>query len=337
MALDNTANYLQAAHRAIRWILQRQKSDGSLFDVEDGIGGYYKVPYALALAGHGLHAMRLLRWVERHHFTQAGDFRAPQRKATSTFHDEWPIYGNAWLIQGAHLVGRFDLSFRGAEFLLRHQVTGGGFAAWEQGKPFIEGVCTSWGGLAELTVGNLDSANKAAHCLCRLVEDQPDRSRFYFRMTTDGVLLTEVPPEAALAYYVDSTCDKQIYYQPGIMLIFLCQYYRATSDERVLAAARQIFDFTQRCAGDVYRYPPSGKLGVGCALLATITELSTAQQPAESVARYLLETQSDEGCWFLPNEDVYQAIENKRDPEIVTDITAEFATFLLQITSLLQL
>ena len=324
----------ESARRAARWIVARQKPDGSFFDVEDGIGGYYKVPYALAVSGEVPEAVRLMEWVGTHHFTDDGDFRAPERKARAAFHDDWPVYANAWLILGAHRLGRFDLSFRGAEFLRRSQTPSGGFIALEHGQPYLEGVCISWGGLAQLTVGNLESAASAAGCLQRLVEQQPDPARFYFRLTTDGTLITKVPAEAELFHYVDSAHRNQVYYQPGIILIFLCRYYLATRDETVLETAQDVFDFTQRCADDVYRYPPSGKLGLGSALLASITGRPEPRQAAETVARYLMDTQNHDGCWSLPDEELYRSIKNKTDPEIVTDVTAEFATFLCEIADL---
>ena len=94
---DNRDRYLESARRAASWIVDRQKPDGSFFDVEAGVGAYYKVPYALAAAGFVPQAMRLFDWVRAHNFTEEGDFRAPSRKANLGFHDDWPMYSNAWL------------------------------------------------------------------------------------------------------------------------------------------------------------------------------------------------------------------------------------------------
>jgi len=326
--------YLESARRAARWIVDRQKPDGSLFDVEAGIGGYYKVPYALGISGFAAEAMRLLRWVGQHHLTPEGDFRGPSRKATFAFHDAWPTYGNSWLIQGAHRLGRFDLSFPGARFLLCHQAPCGGFQSTEAGKPCVDCMSTSWAGLAELTVGRLDVAAPAADCLCRLVAAQPDPTRFYFRMTPDGQLTTDVPDGADLGYYVDAQRPQQIYFHPGIAMIFLCRWHLATGDAASLEAARAIFDFTERCQDDVYAFPPSGKLGLGCALLASITGEPAPRRAAEAVGDYLVRTQGSDGTWILPDVEVYAMIEDKHDPELVTDVAAEFATFLSEIAAL---
>jgi len=68
---------LEAATRGLDWILSNQRADGSFCDVEDGIGGYYKTPYVLALAGRQREAQRLATWIARHHHAANGDFRAP--------------------------------------------------------------------------------------------------------------------------------------------------------------------------------------------------------------------------------------------------------------------
>ena len=152
---------------------------------------------------------------------------------------------------------------------------------------------------------------------------------------SDGELITDVTDENRLGHYVDASRDKQIYFQPGISLIFLCRYYMATADHEALQAAISIFDFTQTCADDVYCYPPSGKLGLGCALLAEITNNDLARQAACKVGSYLVRTQQTDGSWILPDEEMYRMITDKRHPEPMMDLTAEFCIFLWEIASLL--
>ena len=274
-----------------------------------------------------------MEWVAEHHFTAAGDFRAPERKAHEPAHDAWPVYANAWLVQGAHRVGRWDLSLRGAEFILRYQTPVGGFYALDGETRFLEPVCTSWGGLAVLTTGHVEAACRAGDLLTHLAETQPDLERFYFRMDTEGNLITDVPAGSELLYYVDATCSKQIYYNPGIALIFLCHLYRATGNERYLNASREIFLFTERCADDVHRFPPSGKLGSGSALMYAITGSPEARRAAVRVGEYLVETQTSEGFWRLPDEGPYSSLKDRDGFEIRLDLSAEFSTFLMEIAS----
>ena len=333
MASGEVQRFLEAAGRGIAWIAAQQRADGSFCSPEDGVASYYKVPYALAVAGHQREALRLVEWVAEHNFTAEGDFRAPERKAREPAHDAWPIYSNAWLVQGAHRVGRWDVSLRGAEFLLRYQVPVGGFYALDGETRYLEPACTSWGGLAALTTGRVEEARRAGELLAGLVEAQPDPERFYSRMDTEGNLVTDVPAGAELFYYVDATRRKQIYFNPGIALIFLSHLYRATGEEKYLRAGREIFLFTERCADDVHQFPPSGKLGVGCALLYAITGSPEPRRAAVRVGEYLVETQTSEGFWRLPDEGPYSSLKDRDGFEIRLDVAAEFTAFLVEIAS----
>ena len=145
----------------------------------------------MSLAGRQREALRLADWIAKHHFTSEGDFRAPERKAHEPAHDAWPVYSNAWLVQGLHRIGRWDLSLLGAEFLLSYQLPVGGFYALDNETRHLEPVCTSWGGLAALTTGHLDASRRAGDLLVRMVRSQPDPQRFYFRMDAEGELIVQ--------------------------------------------------------------------------------------------------------------------------------------------------
>lgn len=333
MTDESAGQFYKAAERGIAWISAQQRANGSFFSPADGVGGYYKVPYALALAGRQRAALRLLDWVAKHHFTREGDFRGPECKTLEPAHDAWPVYTNAWLVQGACRVGRWDLARRGADFVLRHQTRAGGFYALDGDTRYLEPVCTSWAGLAVLMTGHVDQAVRAGHLLAALAQAQPDPHRFYFRMDTKGRPITDVPDGEELSYFVNARCTKQIYFHPGISLIFLCHLFLATDEDRFLRGAKETFYFTERCADDVHRFPPSGKLGVGAALFYALTGSKPARRAAIRVAEYLVETQTAEGFWTLPDEAVYASIKNKDSREIRLDLTAEFSTFLMEIAS----
>ena len=268
-----------------------------------------------------------------HHLTANGDFRARQRRAREPIHEAWPTYANAWLILGAQTVGRWDIASRGMTYLKSLQLPGGSFPTLDNGAPFMEPVALSWGGMAALATGFEAEARRAGDLLVRMVEEQPDRSRFYYRMDAEGRLITAVPDGRELDFFVDAGKLKQIYYNPGIALIFLCHLTRATSDSRYLQAAQTIFEFTQRCAADVHRFPPSGKLGLGCALLYALTGAPEARESALNVGAYLVETQGDDGAWRLPDEEPYSALKARESLDVLLDITAEFSVFLLEMSA----
>ena len=325
--------FLEAARRGVVWILEQQRDDGSFCDPSDGIGAYYKVPYALGLTGHTGEAMALARWIAEHHFTSDGEFGPDEAGSAGARHERWPTYRQAWLVLGLHRLGRWDMSLLGAEFLLRFQLSGGGFYATEAESRFVEPVCTSWSGLAVLATGHVKAAGRAGDALVSMIRAQPDPNRFYFRMTDDGELLTEVPSGEELFYFVDAGKAEQIYYNPGIALIFLTNLYRATGVESYLSACHELLEFTERCAGDAYRFPPSGKVGCGCALLYELTGREEARRAACALGEYLLETQTPQGTWELPDAGPYRGLKHRGSPAVALDITSEFSVFLTEIAA----
>ncbi|MEE3258021.1 MAG: hypothetical protein VX293_02310 [Candidatus Latescibacterota bacterium] len=328
-----TSELTTAARRGIDWILAQQRDDGSFAAVADGIGAYYKVPYALSLHGELHAAHKLADWIFAYHFTDPGDFRGPQRKAREPVHEAWPVYGNAWLVQGLHRLGRWDLSLPGAQFLLKYQKPSGGFYALDEEGPFLEPVCTSWGGLAALHTGHIDAARRAGDLLAKMAIEQPDSERFYFRMDVEGRLITAAEEGQELQCFVDAGRREQIYYNPGIALIFLAHLYRATGAANHLEACRALFSFAERCADDVYAFPPSGKLGLGCALLHALTGDPAAYRAALQVGHYLVATQTPEGFWRLPDAGPYTQLAARDSFDIHLDIAAEFSIFLSEIAA----
>lgn len=321
--------FLAAATRASDWIANQQHDDGSFCGLDSGISAYYKIPMALSLAGRHREALHLADWIAAHHFSSDGDFGPPEQRGSS--HERWPTYRNAWLVQGLHRIGRWDLSFPGAQFLLRYQLPAGGVWAQEGTDRIIEPVCTSWTGLAALTTGQLPAARRAGDILVSMAGLQPDPRRFYFRMDLEGQLITTLPEAGPLHCFVDADQRQQIYYNPGIALIFLCHLYRATSETSYLEAGQKLFAFTERCADDAYAFPPSGKLGLGCALLFELTGEDAARRAACQVGDYLVETQRPEGNWRLPDVAPYDDPKFRDNREIDLDIAAEFSVFLTEI------
>ncbi len=317
------------------WVLERQRGDGSFSNPDDGVGAYYKIPFFLALSGRGAEAQRLLEWVAQHHLREDGDFRSPLRKSLRSTHTRWPDYANAWIVMGAHMAGRWDISYPGVRRIAAGQGDHGGFEAREGAERYIEPVNTSWAGMACLATGRVDAAVRAADLMRRMAEDQIRDGVFYFRMRPDGSVITALEGVPRRAYAMSSVEDRQISYNPGIAMIFLASAYRATGRAEYLGACNELLRFCDRCPSDVYRLPPSGKLGMGCALVHQITGDPMALRGARAVAEYLLDTQQADGSWQLPAQEPSTAREDRLSPETTLDLTAEFGVFLLAMSAVL--
>src|SRR4051812_35387976 len=114
----------QSRDSGVEYVLKHQRADGAIGNPEkDGLGPYYKALWALASAGRIEEGNRLASWVIKEVLTEDGDFAGEMR---GKLFDYSYAYPNAWMIVGAHKLGRFDISRRGMEFLmLLHHETGG--------------------------------------------------------------------------------------------------------------------------------------------------------------------------------------------------------------------
>ena len=59
------------------------------------------------------------------------------------------------------------------------------------------------------------------------------------------------------------------------------------------------------------------------------------RQAALNIGSYLVETQGSDGVWRLPDEEPYASLSNRESYDVLLDITAEFAVFLLEMVALL--
>jgi hypothetical protein len=309
----NLSPYVAAARRGADWLLSQQNADGSFIRPDLQADVYHKAPLALALTGHAAEAGRLLSWIRANDLGECGRLRH--------FDDGLGLYKSNWICQGAHRMGRFDLSAPAMQHILMCQAPCGGFFQTHELNQLVEPVCTAWAGVSAIFTGHLDTAERTAHCLNEMLAQQPDEMRFCYHMTPEGKLLA-----GEGAPFVDATKPQQAYYCPGIAMLFFLRLYMATGEGAHLEAAQRLFDFSLRCADDRYSYPTAGKGAVAAALLHALTGDERAGQAAATFAEYLLREQRAEGWWCNPHSD-----------HIIVrlDHTAEFVVWLLEITAAL--
>src|SRR5262249_41420092 len=101
-----------AAERGARWLIGRQKPDGSL-EGAIGLGDYYKAPFGLAVTGHHAEADRMLGHVARTFLKADGDLDG----TGVAWFDTFRIYPHAWLAVAALMRGRFEIAFPLLDFL----------------------------------------------------------------------------------------------------------------------------------------------------------------------------------------------------------------------------
>lgn len=339
----DTPRLEDAIVRGLRWIESRVTESGEVLGGEDGIGAYYKMLYALSAGGRVRTAHRLANWVRRQVQTVEGDF-APS--ARGRVFARLYVYPNAWIIYGAHRLGRLDISRPGASFLcsfwdeasgafrsmkeegLRAEEPGAYVPQSEAQTPrTAEVMCTAMSGLALLYAGYLEEAVGAGDFLCKMLAWQPHPRRMLYTMYDlhERRLITDYPMHLAQAFAVDAHERAQYYFQLGIAAAFLSKLYAALGHDCYLLAARGYLDFIDGCREDKFSTPQSGKLAWGSAYVFHLTGEQKYLEVVRNVTDYLCDSQQAEGHWG--------EVRGPADVAGALDLTNEFVSILIESVS----
>jgi len=266
------------------------------------------------MAGHFAEANKLLNWAKATTLQPDGQLK--------DYHGD--VYKHSWFFQGAHRLGRFDISYPVMSFLLTLQQACGGLPHFA-GDPYVRSLSTAWTGISALYLGRLDIAEKVAACVISMWDQQPDEARFYFQMTPEGKLVTpDIDPNCL---FIDTTKPAQDYWEVGLPFQLMCRLYQATGEKRYLDLAKQFFEFKLRCYEDAFAYVGSGKSSLAAAIYYLLTGDARARDAAYRFCDFLLETQHPDGGWRGENE-----------PDtilIYIDHAAEFNVWLQEISAIL--
>jgi hypothetical protein len=311
----------EARDRGIAYLLGQQRDDGALGSPEqEGLGPYYKALWAFAAGGRPDAGNRLADWVARNVLTDEGDFAGPMR---GTDHDSSYPYSNAWMIIGAQKLGRFDISYRGMEFLrlLQHEEVGGFRIKRDDESAPQDILCSSQGGNACLFTGHLREAREVGRFLRTLWEAQPypDRELFLAYRPGQG-LRTDFPDERQRLFSVRVDRTKQRYFNMGIASAFLARLTQATGDREWVELGKHFLSISFNVLDEMYETAQVGKVGWGAALVYGVTREEKYRELAERVSEAMLAQQTDTGGWDNTGGYVNDAIR--------AEVTAEFVVLL---------
>ncbi|MGQ9731738.1 MAG: hypothetical protein ACUVX8_10755 [Candidatus Zipacnadales bacterium] len=311
----NLMLYRETALKAVHYQLEYQRPDGGYIWEGYADDAFHKQAYSWSLAGYVEHAHRLVTWARDNRLQPDGRLLAYRND----------VYKHSWFVQGAHRLARFDVTYPVMTFLLSCQAPCGGFPHFE-GDTYLRSLATCCAGLSALYLGRLDVAQRCGQWAISVLQQQPDESRFYFRTTRDGRLVT---PEidASNALHINTAKPKQNYWEVGLPLQLMCKLYQATGTGTYLDYAGRFFEFKLRCHDDAFTFVGSGKSSLGAALYYLCTGDHRARQAACQFADFLVETQYPEGGW-----------RDEDEPDTLLtyiDHAAEFSIWLQEIVATL--
>ncbi|MEA3402617.1 MAG: prenyltransferase/squalene oxidase repeat-containing protein [Armatimonadota bacterium] len=316
----------QAAIRAVKWLIRQQNDDGSFQPLAEGMAGFHKVPYALALSGQSGRGVRLCTWIVDNSMDEDGDLGASFGRQGSL--ERYYAYGPAWIIAGAQKLGQFGVSIRAWAFLssLQHPDTGGFLRDGpEAGLDDEEDALgTAAAGLAALYMGDERVARAAADFLVRRWEQIPQTGERMYLMVRRGEEPVRVYGEGLDAEYVlQLTEPGQWYFVPGLVAGFLTKIGEAIEERSYTQVAQEFVDLCESGAEDRYTSPRSGFFGWAASRLFLVTGNVNYRRIAEAVLEALVERQNPDGSWLEPQlpSDLVSA---------QTDATAEALILILE-------
>ena len=311
---EKTELYRQSALKAVQVQLNCQQSDGSFAWEGYPRNAYHKQACSWALAGCIEPAHRLLTWIKAHTLLLDGQLQDY----------ESDLHKHCWLFQGAHRLGRFEVSWPIMSSLLSCQTPSGGFPRVPN-EGFVSSSTTAHMGLAALYFGRQDVAEAAAACVIRILELQPDDNRFCFRMSAEGRLVTrETDPQAPC---LDAAVVKQDYSEIGLPLQLMCRLCHVTTNTQYLEFAKIFFELTLRRFPATFSSIGGDTCALGAALYYLLAGDRRANQVACRFADFLVSSQHPQGGWRDPSEpDI---------PLSYVDHAAESSVCLFEIAALL--
>ena len=323
----NAAKYRASVTRAETWLLSKLNRNGTMDPVEKGALTYYKVPRGWAIVGRLKEALSMLDWAKRDLFTEEGDFAATRQ----AFHHHHYTYSSAWYVWCSQVLARFDMSYRGLEYLLRFRnpKTGGycSEATFGEGQPNEQDLLsTAFNSFVGLHLGHLSEAKEAADWIVDLLEQQPEPERMlWLRRDEDGELITKVGEacDEPRFYVLEVSAPTQFYYYLGAAMVFLAKLYDVTLDPKHLHTAKGVYHLCQKCHEDVYLTDGTGKVGLGSAFLFRSTGEMEFAESAMRSCDFLVADQAEEGCWI-------------RGGKPTASSTAEFVVWLWEVSAILQ-
>ena len=306
--------YRQAGRKAVDFQLRFQQPDGGYIWEGFARNAYHKQTYSWMMSGEYGRAQRLLNWVKANTLLPDGGLKDYNGDT----------YRLAWFFQGAHRLGRFDISYPVMDYLLSCQTESGGWPVFEE-DAYTRVLPTAWAGVAALYAGRVDVAERAAAWCVSLLEQQNDDTKFYYEMTPAGKLVTlQSDPKAR---HIDATQPKQPYWEVGLPQMLMCRMFTVTGYKSYIDQAARFFERHRTLHDDRFTHTGSGKSSLANAVYYLLTDDERARDAVMEFCDHLVETQTEEGSWLVRDD---APLLNR------IDAAAEFSVWLQENAAILE-
>jgi hypothetical protein len=322
----------KARAAGVRFVVSQIADDGEPLGATTN--HYYRIPWALAIAGEGERAGAVLSWIERNALTADGDLRPDAREPFVANYASYPL---ALIAAGAWHLERYDTAEALMDTLRAFQdpATGGAFGERPERRStgWRELFPTAQLGMTALICGRTDVADGCFRWFADLYQLQPDLPGRLYAVRDDNGLVTDLAAGREFDIVTDLEQPRQAFYNPGIAAAFLARYAMKTGDRKAIELGRDFLRLSAQATDRQYDHSESVqvcKFGWGAALMAEADPAGDHLRWATKMGEWFVDAQLDDGRWhnspFLAP--------NPTDADDV-EVTAEFIQHLTTILNAL--
>jgi hypothetical protein len=296
------------------WLLSQEQQISKITD----FAAHYKAPYLMAVTGQRERSAHYANLLEKSYLREDGDFRMSAEVKGWQHMPASPgnryIYGNGWAIAGLQKIGAYGAVAKALPFIQKFQdpKTGGFCSRYDIATQKVDpsrmdtsSTCSAL--LALLACGRFEAAVKAGDFLVRMIEDQPQKDKYFFTTYEAGKgIFTDVfHNEDATAFnsrkhYCVST-EKDALYEIvwflGMPMKLLGNLFDLTGDRKYLEAADAYFQFFNKLSEGRWHNNSGTKIMWGAAELYALTGREDYRAAAERYLTWLLDSQHEQGVW----------------------------------------
>jgi len=317
----------EAKRKGVAFLLGNIGPDGAVADAIGGRVTWYRLPWALAVAGETAAAFAVLSWIERTGFGPDGAFHGG-RDWDAVANRTVNTYPETILAYGAVLLRRFDIARRAMGFASRYQdpESGGIFMIREQTGPGDPQLLfpTAQFGMSSVITGRIDAARRTGEWFARLWDAQPELPDRLYTIWANGGLLTEPAADIDRRHVVQEAQQPlQLFYNGGIAASFLTQLFMATGEQRWLAYAREYQHFSMTSCPEQFATKQVCKSAWGSGLLYLATGDERYVPWIARMGAWFAGEQESDGGWSNT-----KALEADSPLRHRIEITAEFVVHL---------
>lgn len=319
-------------HLGARWLVSQVAEDGTL-PCDGDLGSYYKCVYPLRISGYPAEAAKVLHQIMALHYRPDGDLRnSDEEKASGQYTSQFSqIYPNGWIIQGAFLLGEYDVVRKLMAGVIDRYYDEelGTFRATALPRTEVFDVNSAAMAVELFLLLDVSRARRAADFLLRLLDNQPDPAHFFYgRVVKPFTYLTEPDPRSETYSAVKIGEENQAFWFMGLPAAALTQLYEMTGEDRYLAGAERFFDAYLRCGEPGFRSVTTGKGFWAASMLYRLTGRERYLEVVRKVGAYLISLQREDGLWMWPGK-----TEEEMGAKLKFDASPEYVRWFLEVAA----